>query len=241
MIMEINKDIVKTIVAIGGGELRLNETFCIDKYIVGLSSKENPKVLFIPTASGEAEGYIETVNRVYGDELGCFVNTLKILTETPPSDNEIKDMILSSDIIYVGGGNTAKMMAAWKERNITHSLWQAYNNGVILSGLSAGSICWFEYGYSNSHLEETGESFLVKGLGMIPALHCPHYNEHPEFDEFMKTQNMPAFAIEDNCALIFQNGSYKVVKSNDSANAFLLTNNNGNIEKHIIDTLLHQL
>ncbi|MCL1996466.1 MAG: peptidase E [Defluviitaleaceae bacterium] len=224
----------KTIVAIGGGELRCNETFAIDEYIVKSTKKSTPKVLFIPTASGDSEGYIETVKHIYGDELGCLVTSLKIITETP-SDAEICEMILSADIIYVGGGNTDKMMEAWKSRGVDDYLRKAYNNGIILTGLSAGSICWFEHGHSDSFLDETGQYCVVDGLGMIYGLHCPHYNERLGFDEFMKTQNKPAVAIEDNCAVVFQDDYYKVVKSNNSANAFLFDSKNGEIRKRMID------
>ena len=229
----MNNKVAKTIIAVGGGEIRLNETFAIDEYIVKSTGKKNPKALFIPTASGEPDGYTEAFNRVYGSELGCIVNTLKILTETP-TDHEIQDMIFSADIIYVGGGNTAKMMDAWKNRGIDNYLWQAYDKGVILSGLSAGSICWFEHGHSDSFIDETGEFSLINGLGMIPGFHCPHYNERPDFDEFMKRHSKPAIAIEDNCAVVFQNDAYKVIKSLDSANAYLIYTKNETIQKRIL-------
>ena len=129
--------ITKTIVAIGGGELYLNKTLPIDKYIVELSGKKNPVALFIPTASGEPNGYIEAFNQVYGTKLGCLTDVLKIITEDP-TDGEIKEKIASADIIYVGGGNTAKMMETWERRNVGFYLKEAYEKGTILAGLSAG-------------------------------------------------------------------------------------------------------
>jgi len=233
--------IIKTIVAIGGGELRLNETLPIDKKIVELSDKTNPKALFIPTASGEPDGYIDTFNRIYGTALGCTTDVLKILTGTP-TDAEIKEKILSADIIYVGGGNTAKMMDAWKNRQIDRHLMEAYNQGTILSGLSAGSICWFEYGHSDSFLEETGAYHPVKGLGILPGLHCPHYNERPEFDALMASQEMPALAIENNCAVVFQEGQYKIIKSVDSANAYFFpSKNHGGSKKVLVNAEFESL
>ena len=104
-ITEAGLGIIKTIVAIDGGELHLKETLSIDKKIVQLSDKTNPNALFIPTASGEPDRYIEAFNQIYGTELGCSTDVLKILTKTP-ADTENKDKILSADIIYVGGGNT---------------------------------------------------------------------------------------------------------------------------------------
>lgn len=221
------------IVAIGGGELSLNETFAIDKFIVDLLGKNEPTALFIPTASGEPQGYIDTFNKVYGMELGCKTDCLKFLTDEL-SDSEIQDKIYSSDIIYVGGGNTKKMMSAWKDRRIDKYLLTAYERGSILSGLSAGSICWFKYGHSDSIKETTGEYCLLEGLDIIPFIHCPHYEEREEFDEFMKTQDIKAIAIENNCAIVFKDGLYKVINSLDSANAYILENINGKINKQVI-------
>jgi len=226
----------KTIIAIGGGELRDQETLPMDQAIVRLSNKQNPKILFIPTASGDSEGYIEVVERVYGETLNCAVTALKILTESP-ADDEIREQILSADIIYVGGGNTAKMMTAWKEKHVDRYLWQAYHNGVILSGLSAGAICWFDAGYSDSFYADTGEYTTVKGLGMIPALCCPHFNAQLDFDGFMQRQKRPAIAIDDCCAVVFQNDAYKVVKAKESANAYLLVNHGGTIHKTVLDNI----
>ena len=225
---------MKTIVAIGGGDLKSNETYLIDEYIVKLCGVKTPKLLFIPTASGEPQDYIDTVAHVYGNQLGCNVSALKLLTAAL-TDAEIQAKILTSDIIYVGGGNTAKMMAAWQERNVDKYILQAYEKGIILSGMSAGSICWFDIGHSDSYLQETGEYTAVEGLSIIPALHCPHYNQRPQFDDFMKNRKETAIAIDDNCAVVFQNGQYKVIKSVSSSNAYLIKNDNGNIVKSLID------
>jgi dipeptidase E len=235
-ISEVDMSVIKTVVAIGGGELRLKETLSIDKKIVELSNKMNPRALFIPTASGEPDGYIEAFNLIYGTELGCSTDVLKILTETP-TGTKIKDKILSADIIYVGGGNTAKMMETWKSKHIDTYLVEAYNKGIILSGLSAGSICWFEYGHSDSFMEETGEYSVVKGLGILPGLHCPHYNERPEFDKLMASQEVPALAIDNNCAVVFQDSHYRVIKSVDSANAYIFTSNNCSVSKRVLNNI----
>jgi dipeptidase E len=103
------------IVAIGGGELRNFETLEIDEYIVKSTGKENPKALFIPTASGDALAYVDTFNKVYGEKLGCKTDSLLLSSENL-EDKEIENKILSSDLIYVGGGNTEKMIKLWKEK-----------------------------------------------------------------------------------------------------------------------------
>lgn len=219
-----------TIVAIGGGELRLNETLEIDRQIVKMACKPAPAALFIPTASGEPQAYIDTFNNVYGAVLGCQTDSLLLLTQNTP-DTEIQRKISNADIIYVGGGNTRKMMEAWKSRGVDKYLTDAYEKGTILSGLSAGSICWFEQGYSDS--DSTSEYCLIEGIGMLPFSHCPHYNERPEFDSHA-LQNTCSVAIDDNCAVVFQDGMYRITKSDDSRNAYLIKNENGRVTKTLL-------
>lgn len=213
------------IVAIGGGELREGETEIIDKYIVQLSNKSTPKLLFIPTASYDAEGYIELVKKKFG-ELGCVVDTLCLVTNTY-SDEGIREKILSADIVYVGGGDTARMMEKWKEYKIEVYLKEAYEKGIVLSGLSAGSICWFVFGHSDSDFflnQGQWDYIRVYGLGLIPTAHCPHYNEEGRegFDDMIKEENIPGIALEDNVAFIEIDGEYQILKADKSRKAYLL-------------------
>jgi len=138
------------IVAIGGGELRLNETLEMDRFIVDFSGKDKPKALFIPTASSDREEYIEVFENVYGNTLGCKTDVLKLIEEKT-SASAIEEKILSADIIYVGGGNTAMMIDLWGKNKVDLYLKKAYENGTVLSGLSAGAICWFKFGHSDSN------------------------------------------------------------------------------------------
>lgn len=221
------------IVAIGGGELRFNETLSIDKFIVQFSETPNPKLLFIPTASGESQGYIEIVRRIYGEQLGCTVDTL-LLSGSGITENEIRQKILSSDIIYVGGGNTVRMMEIWRENKVDKYLKEAYKNNIVLSGLSAGSICWFQKGHSEFRNSDGCWDYTqAPGIGLIPAIHYPHYNESGRegFDDMMKKEERPGIAIENNCAIVIKNGMYKIIKSNSSSKAYLLKNHNGKVLK----------
>ena len=93
--------------------------------------------MFIPTASDDSQGYIDVFNNIYGDKLGCITDTL-LLINKDASDKDIKNKILSSDIIYVGGGNTSKMLDIWRKHKVDEYLGQAFEKGAILSGLSAG-------------------------------------------------------------------------------------------------------
>lgn len=230
-----------TIVAIGGGEIRDFETLEIDEYIVKSTGIENPKALFIPTASGDALAYVDTFNKVYGEKLGCRTDSLLLILENL-EDEKIKNKILSSDLIYVGGGNTRMMIELWKKKNVDKYLRDAFENNTVLSGLSAGSICWFKYGHSDSNSFENEDDnwqfSKVEGLGFINAIHCPHYNqeERKSFDTMMLTSEEVGIALENNTAIVFKDNKYRIIKSDVNANAYKLSSlSNGSISKNILD------
>lgn len=222
------------IVSIGGGSIRELETFEIDKYIVSLTNKKCPRALFIPTASGDAETYVEVFNNVYGEKLGCTTDTL-LLTNTKSSEEEIKNKILSADIIYVGGGDTSKMLDLWYKNKVDKYLKMAYEKGIILSGLSAGSICWFKYGYSkNDSINDGSSSYkCLEALGLINAIHCPHYDEEDRksFDLIIDKFNEVGIAIENNCAIVFKDDSFRVIKGRENVCAYKLFYGDGKLQK----------
>lgn len=217
---------MKAIIPIGGGDIPFT-TVEIDKYIISLANKDTPKVLFIPTASGDSTPYIEKFKDYY-ESLGCEVDTLK-LTNTD-NDNLIRSKIFSANIIYIGGGNTAKMMRIFKRTKVNEYLLQAYEKGIILTGLSAGAMAYFTNGYSDSNRSTNPEASLtlVKCLNIIPYCFCPHYNdeERKSFDEFVKSKHFNGLALEDNTALLFINDEIKgVIKSDINAKAYFINEN----------------
>src|SRR6202167_1800452 len=133
----------RTIVAIGGGEIRTRGTAAIDREIIRLSNKKHPKLLFIPTASSDSERYWKHVQEYFGKFLKCKTDVLFLIRQHPPK-KQIRSKILSADIIYVGGGNTLMMMRLWRRLGVDKLLIAAYEKGIVLSGISAGSICWFD-------------------------------------------------------------------------------------------------
>nr|WP_072514439.1 peptidase E [Ndongobacter massiliensis] len=225
------------IISIGGGEVSQNQTYDIDQFIVESSKKEKPNFLFIPTASKDAEPYIETINELY-EGLGCKTDTL-YLSNVEVSREEVQQKIEKADIIYVGGGNTAYMMEVWKQYAVDKTLMRAYKSGKVLSGLSAGSICWFIAGYSDSEFIEDIENpkqKWVKGLGIIPYLHCPHYDE-PEyagFDECYSGQVADAIAIENQVAVVWDDYEMNVIKSNPMKNAYRLSWSDTGLNKKVL-------
>ncbi len=220
---------MKKIIAIGGGEIGRPgypvETTKIDKEIIRLTSKKNPKLLFIPTASSDSEGYCNTVKKHFGEKLGCKIDVLYLI-KNKLEKKEIEDKVLKSDIIYVGGGNTLKMMRIWKRNGVDKILIKAYKKGIVMSGLSAGSICWFKYGNSDSRKFVNPDAGLIKvaGLGLINALHCPHYDfeAHRKADlkKMMRKTSGIAIALDNCCAIEIIDNKYRIISSKKSANAF---------------------
>lgn len=218
---------MKVIIPIGGGEISAQSTLKIDKYIVRLSNKEKPRVLFIPTASGDMQSYIDRFTNYY-QSLGCEVDTL--LLSITSNDNLIRSKIFTSDIIYIGGGNTARMMRIFKRNKVNEYLKQAYERGIILTGLSAGAMCYFTNGYSDSNRSTNPQASLclVKCLDIIPYCFCPHYNEEERksFDEFVAYKNFNGLALEDNTALVYIDGQIKgIIRSDDNYSGYYINEN----------------
>ena len=214
---------MKAIIPIGGGDIPFTTT-AIDKYIISLANIEKPKVLFIPLASGDFAPYIEKFTSYYSD-LGCDVDVLK-LTCTD-NDNLIRSKIFTANIVYIGGGNTAKMMRIFKRCKVNEYLIQAYEKGIILTGLSAGAMAYFTNGYSDSNRSTNPDASLtlVKCLNIIPYCFCPHYNdaERKSFDEFVKVKNFEGLALEDNTALLYIDDKIQgIIKSDENAKAYLI-------------------
>ena len=170
---------MKQIIAIGGGGFgRVIKDLKIEKYIKSQSSKPNPKICFIPTATGDDQGYIDNFYKAF-NELGCETSHINFFKRTI----DLKSHILNQDIIYVGGGNTKSMLAVWKEWGLDLILEEAYQEGIIMSGVSAGAICWFKKGITDSW---AGHQATIDCLGFVEGICCPHYDEEPERIPYVK-------------------------------------------------------
>jgi dipeptidase E len=205
------------IVAIGGGEIRDRETLPIDEFIVNLAGKESPKVLFVPTASGDDQGYCNTFDEIYGKELGCGTEHLFLLNRHKDR-NQIQEMILSTDIIYVGAGNTLRMMKLWRKLGVDRYMEEAGRQGVILTGLSAGAICWHQWGHSDSKSFSGASEWSyirVKGLGFLPGIFCPHLDReqrHRSFSEMIQKHGGIGIACDNNAGIWYRENKRPVVK-----------------------------
>jgi len=160
----------KNIVAIGGGGFgRSLGSLKIEKYIVSLSNKKRPKICFIPTASGDSSLYKLNFYRAFS-KLDCITSHIDLFSRT----ENLEEKVLTQDIIYVGGGNTKSMLAVWKEWNLHNILRDAYEKGIVMSGVSAGAICWFEKGITDSFAEKLN---IIDCLGLVDGIACPHFDE----------------------------------------------------------------
>ena len=220
------------IVAIGGGELKDLETLAIDRRIVELTGKARPTALFIPTASGDPPDYIDSFQRCYRGRLGCRTRALELVRD-PPAFDEMSAMVLESDLIYVGGGNTYRMMRIWRRLGLDAVLRQAASRGVVLSGLSAGAICWFRYGHSDSRSfsSNAGWSYIrVSGLGLVNAVFCPHYHherrEEP-LSQMIARRGGIGIACDNNAAIEIVGERWRVITSADSGRAYRLYKRGG--------------
>ncbi|HJL80441.1 MAG: peptidase E [Gammaproteobacteria bacterium] len=189
----------RQIIAIGGGGFGRNPgEGIIEGYILDQSETDKPKVCFIPTATGDDEGYKESYYSTFS-MFDCDPLHLDFFKRTP----DLERLILDQNIIFVGGGNTKSMLAVWKEWGLDKLLKVAYEKGTIMCGVSAGAICWFDSGVTDSWAEDLK---LMDCLGFIEGACCPHFDEEPErrpiVHQMIESQVMDAcIAIDGGCAL----------------------------------------
>lgn len=218
------------ILAMGGGENgRPGKPYEIkefDEEIVKMTGRKNPNFLFISFTQKSAEGaedYYNIINRNFTN-LGCKCEHLR---ENDLQNIEtVKSKINNAHIIYVGGGNTLRLMNILRKYKVDEMLKVAGNNGTVLCGISAGGICWCDYGNSDSRRFTSNSTQLIKvtGLGFISALFCPHYDKESARQEdlkrMMKTTKGIALAFENCTALKIIDEKYEVLKTNDTAKAW---------------------
>ena len=224
--------VVRNIVAIGGGGFgRSIGKLMIERYIVSLSSKDNPKVCFIPTASGDNDLYKLNFYRAFS-QLNCITSHVDFFART----DDLEKKILDQDIVYVGGGNTKSMLAVWKEWNLDNILRNAYKKGIVMSGVSAGAICWFNRGITDSYADSLR---IIDCLGIVEGIACPHFDEEIEREPFVtemikKDIIDSCICIEGNCAVhITDEKDFRSVNFGVSKESFLLSKENNKLLKKL--------
>ncbi|MFJ6931689.1 Type 1 glutamine amidotransferase-like domain-containing protein [Streptomyces nigra] len=192
--------------ALLGGGFSTDDDGVLDDWLLGLVDAARPRVCFVPTASGDSPGYIErflaafSSRPVEAEVLPLFRRTL--------DDEALRTFLLSQDIVYVGGGNTANLLAVWRAHGVDRLLREAYDRGVLLCGISAGANCWAE----GSHTDSFGPlTHLADGLGLLPGSVCPHYDgepgRRPSYRAAVADAALPpGWAVEDGVGALFTEG-----------------------------------
>ncbi len=213
------------IIAVGGG-LGLDSDGCsqFNQWLLEQTNTKNPRVLYIPTASGDSPQRVMAFHRILA-ELGCRGDALSLFNQ---QSRNLREDILSYDLIYVGGGNTANMMAIWDVHGLRSILREACEQGILLSGKSAGSLCWFEGGLTDSFGPELGP--IKSTLGFLAGSYVPHYNEqdylrHRKYARLVADGTLPpGFGAPDGVTLHFINGDLvEVVAEQKELRAFHLS------------------
>lgn len=210
----------RTIIAMGGGGFSMEpDSPLLDDFILSQANAARPRVCFLPTASGDADGYIVNFYTAFASR--AEASHLRLFYRT---GEDVRALLLGQDIIYVGGGNTENMLAIWRTHGLDRILREAWEAGVILAGLSAGSICWFEAGTTDSFGPDL--DVLTDGLGLVAGSHCPHYDgepqRRPKYHRLVADGRLPAgYAADDGAALVFDGTELReVVASRPDATAY---------------------
>ena len=219
----------KVIIAIGGGEIRNKTTLEIDRYIANLakqrSGEKRATALFLGTASHDSMPYFNSFRKTYTSVFDIKAE-VGLIVYGEMDKQKIQEKFDKADCIYIGGGDTLFMLEKWQEFGITDMLMDAYNQGKIICGLSAGAICWFTDMYTDYEIMrgQSADYVLKKGLGVLQGCMCPHFNEREkDFMSAFKQNNIKScYCVENDCAVEFVNG--KFTKSITSGGkAYLIT------------------
>jgi peptidase E len=226
---------VKQIIPIGGGGFyRDAENLELEKYVIQQSGVDNPRVCFVPTASGEPDHYVASFYSAFL-KLACRPTVLTFFKRTP----DLRSFLLNQDVIYVGGGNTKSLLAVWRDWGVIEILREAWEAGIVLTGVSAGAICWFEQGLTDSFSDGLQP---LECLGFLPGSCCPHYDgevqRRPSYHKLLTTGEISAgVAIEDWTGVHFKGTEiHRVITSKRGARAYSMRCVYGSVQEVALDS-----
>jgi dipeptidase E len=210
-----------TILAMGGGGFTAgSEDPALDALVLDLTRRPRPRICLLPTAGGDSEHQIRRFYEAYGDRLcePSHISLFRLGRKPVP----LREHLLAQDAIYVGGGSMVNLLAIWRAQGLDAILREAWEQGVVLAGLSAGSMCWFEWGVTTS----SGEPQPAPGLGFLPGSNSVHHDSEPArrpvyFDAVRTETIPPGWAVDDGAALIFRAAElHAVVSARPHAHAY---------------------
>ena len=194
-------EVKRKIFIFGGGRDKV-----ITRYLIGLTQKENPRICFLPTATGDNPA---SINSWYAScqDLPMRPYVMETFIDSYSTEKTFEDTIMSMDGILVGGGNTLNMLSIWKSQGIDVALRKAYEAGIVMSGGSAGSLCWFQNGTTDSRPVKISK---IECMGWLKGSHCPHYDTEPGrrplYHNLIKSGELfPGYACDDKACLYFEN------------------------------------
>ena len=193
----------------------------LDDYALGLTGAERPRVCFLPTASGDADHYVVRFYRAFG-AARCEASHISFFRrEQGPAD--IRGHLLSQDLIYVGGGSVISLLGVFAAHGVGEILREAWEAGVVLCGLSAGSLCWFAEAITGFH----GAPRRLEGLGLLPFSNCVHYERdgprRSAYSRALADGMRGGYAAEDGAALHFRGTElHRVVSSRPASRGYRL-------------------
>ena len=225
------------IVALGGGGFLMEpDNPLLDDFILSLSRRRPARVCFIPTASGDSPTAIARFYRAFSGR--CVPTDLTLfdtqgLPRHPALTSDLARFVAAQDVFYVGGGNTANLLAVWRTHGLDRLLRRAWLSGAVLSGISAGMLCWFQGGITDSF---GGFRALRDGLGLLRGTACPHYDGEPQRQAAFRrliARGAPAgYAADDGVALHFEGRRLKqAVSSRQKALAYRVHLRKGEVEQ----------
>jgi dipeptidase E len=226
----------RQIVAFGGGGFSMEAgNPLLDEYVISLARarRERPRVCFLPTASGDADHYIVRFYRAFPGSI-CEPSHISLFRRDRGA-GDLRAHMLAQDLIYVGGGSVLSLLGTWRAHGLDAILADAWRAGVIMCGLSAGSLCWYSQGVTSFH----GEVRRVRGLGLLPWSNCVHYGtkqgRRDAYHDQLRSGMCPGYAAEDGTALHFR-GSKLVaaISSRPEAQAWCV----GDGGEQVIETAL---
>jgi peptidase E len=227
----------RRILAMGGGGFSSSvRDGPLEDHLLSLARRSEPRICLLPTASGDPE---EQIRRFYGafGPRSCrpsHVSLFRLGTHPVP----LRDELLAQDILYVGGGSLLNLLAIWAAHGIDTILREAWESGVVLCGVSAGSMCWFEEGITKSH----GAPRVARGLGFLSGSNCVHWDSEPErrpvYRAALRAGMRPGFAVDDGVGLLFEGTELaEVVTCRPDAGARLLAAVAGELEEQPLERL----